>query len=235
MESPSGHIGQLEASAREMEKFTHAIALELQLPLRHIESCSEQLLKNAGNQIDPKSQSYLKKISEASHRMAGLVDDLLAFSRIGQAEMYHLSLSLKDIVNEVIHELRHKIEGRKVEWIVGDLPEVMGDSVMLWQVMMNLISNALKFTRTRDQTRIEIGASDSGNQHIVFVRDNGVGFDSQSAAKLFAVFKRLHSDEFEGTGVGLANVRRIIERHGGKAWAEGESGEGATFYFSLPK
>jgi PAS domain S-box-containing protein len=228
-------VTRVESAAREMEKFAHAIALDLQLPLRHIESCSELLLKSAAVRLDPKSQSYLRAISESSHRMAHLVDDLLAFSRIGQAEMYHLSLSLKDIVNEVIHELRHQTEGREVEWMVGSLPQVMGDSVMLWQVMMNLISNALKFTRTKDRARIEIGSSDCGKEHIVFVRDNGVGFDSQCAGRLFTIFKRLHSDEFEGTGVGLANVRRIVERHGGRVWAEGETGEGATFYFTLPK
>jgi light-regulated signal transduction histidine kinase (bacteriophytochrome) len=234
-EHSRNRVARLEAGAREMEDFAHAIAIDLQLPLRHIESCSEWLLKRAASRFDPKSHSYLKSISEASHRMARLVDDLLAFSRIGRAEMYHLSLSLKDIVNEVIHELRHETEGRNIEWMIGNLPQVMGDSVMLWHVMMNLISNALKFTRTRGPARIEIGSSDSGKEHTIFVRDNGVGFDSQSAEKLFAVFKRLHSDEFEGTGVGLANVRRIIERHGGKVWAEGETGEGATFYFTLPK
>lgn len=232
---PCGRVANPEAAVLEMEKFTQAIALDLQLPLRHIESCSELLLKSTARHLDPKGQSYLKTISQASHQIARLVDDLLAFSRIGQAEMYHLSLSLKDIVNEVIHELRHETEGRNIEWIVGNLPEVMGDSVMLWQAMMNLISNALKFTRTKEHARIEIGNTDSGKEHTIFVRDNGVGFDSQCAGKLFAIFKRLHSDEFEGTGVGLANVRRIIERHGGNVWAEGATGEGATFYFTLPK
>ncbi len=234
-EHPSSRVGNPEAAVREMEKFTHAIALDLQLPLRHIESCSELLLKSTASHLDPKSQSYLKTISEASHRIARLVDDLLAFSRIGQAEMYHLSLSLKDIVKEIIHELRHETEGRNVEWVVGNLPEVMGDSIMLWQAMMNLISNALKFTRTKERARIEIGSTDSGREYTIFVRDNGVGFDSHCAGRLFAIFKRLHSDEFEGTGVGLANVRRIIERHGGKVWAEGATEEGATFYFTLPK
>lgn len=232
---PASRVANPEAAVREMEKFTHAIALDLQLPLRHIESCSELLLKSTASHLDPKSQSYIKTISEASHRIARLVDDLLAFSRIGQAEMYHLSLSLKDIVKEIIHELRHETEGRNVEWVVGNLPEVMGDSVMLWQAMMNLISNALKFTRTRESAKIEIGCTDSGKEHTIFVRDNGVGFDSVSAGRLFAIFKRLHADEFEGTGVGLANVRRIIERHGGRVWAEGATEEGATFYFTLPR
>ena len=149
--------------------------------------------------------------------------------------MYHLSLSLKEVVKEVIHDLRQETEGRNVEWIIGDLPEVMGDSVMLWQVMTNLISNALKFTRTKEHARIEIGATGNEREHTIFVRDNGVGFAPYCADRLFGVFQRLHTEEFEGTGVGLANVRRIIERHGGKAWAEGQEGDGATFYFTLPK
>jgi signal transduction histidine kinase/CheY-like chemotaxis protein len=231
----SEHVARLEAASTEMEKFTHAIALDLQLPLRDIESCSELLFKSAGAQLDQKNQSYLQRISEAAHRMGRLVDDLFTFSRIGQTEMYHLSLSLKDIAREVIHDLRHETEGRKIDWLIGDLPEVTGDSVMLWQVMTNLISNAVKFTRTKEHARIEIGTMDNDREHVFFVRDNGVGFDAQCADRLFGVFQRLHTTEFEGTGVGLANVRRIIERHGGKVWAEGQTGEGATFYFTLPK
>jgi light-regulated signal transduction histidine kinase (bacteriophytochrome) len=218
-----------------LEKFTQAIALDLRLPLRRIESCSELLAKSTGDRLDPKSQSYLKAIAESAHRMIHLVDDLFTFSRIGQTEMYHLHLSLKEIAKEVIHDLRHEMEGRKVEWVIGDLPEVTGDSVMLWQVMTNLISNALKFTRVKEHTRIEIGAMDNEREHVIFVRDNGVGFNSGAADKLFGVFQRLHTGEFEGTGVGLANVRRIIERHGGRVWAEGAEGEGATFYFTLPR
>jgi PAS domain S-box-containing protein len=228
-------VARLEAATSEMEKFTHAIALDLQLPLRDIESCSELLVKSAGEQLDQKSQTYLRTITEAAHRMGRLIDDLFTFSRIGQSEMYHLSLSLKEVVKEVIHDLRQETEGRNVEWIIGDLPEVMGDSVMLWQVMTNLISNALKFTRTKEHARIEIGATGNEREHTIFVRDNGVGFAPYCADRLFGVFQRLHTEEFEGTGVGLANVRRIIERHGGKAWAEGQEGDGATFYFTLPK
>ncbi|HEX4263349.1 MAG TPA: ATP-binding protein [Verrucomicrobiae bacterium] len=229
------HMAKLEAASTEMEKFTHAIAHDLQLPLRDIESCSELLVKSAGTQLDQKNQSYLKTITEAAHRMGRLIDDLFAFSRIGQTEIYRLNLNLGDITREVIHDLRQETEGRDVEWVIGNLPEVMGDSVMLWQVMTNLISNALKFTRTKERARIEVGARDDDREHIFFVRDNGVGFDPQCADRLFGVFQRLHTTEFEGTGVGLANVRRIIERHGGRVWAEGEAGEGAIFYFTLPK
>ena len=230
-----GPVAKLEAASAEMEKFTYAIAHDLQLPLRDIESCSELLVKSAADQLDQKNQSYLRTISEAVGRMGRLVDDLFAFSRIGQTEMYRLNLNLGDISREVIHDLRHKTEGRNIEWVIGNLPEVMGDSVMLWQVMTNLISNALKFTRTKAQARIEIGTREDDREHVFFVRDNGVGFDPQCADRLFGVFQRLHTAEFEGTGVGLVNVRRIIERHGGRVWAEGETGEGAAFYFTLPK
>ena len=229
------HVAKLEAASSEMEKFTHAIALDLQLPLRDIESCSELLMKSAREQLDQKDQNYLATIHKSAHRMSRLVDDLFTFSRIGQTPMYRLSLSLKEVTKEVIHDLRNETEGRNVEWVIGELPEVMGDSVMLWQVMTNLISNALKFTRTKEHARIEVGAMENDREHTIFVRDNGVGFDSQCADRLFGVFQRLHTQEFEGTGVGLANVRRVIERHGGRVWAEGEVGEGATFYFTLPK
>jgi PAS domain S-box-containing protein len=229
------HVARLEAAGSEMEKFTHAVALDLQLPLRDIESCAELLMKSAGGQLDQKSHNYLDTIQKAAHRMGRLVDDLFTFSRIGQSQMYHLPLSLKDVAKEVIHDLRQEIEGRNVEWVIGDLPEVAGDSVMLWQVMTNLISNALKFTRTKEHARIEVGAAENEREHTIFVRDNGVGFDPTCADRLFGVFQRLHTDEFEGTGVGLANVRRIIERHGGRVWAEGATGEGAAFYFTLPK
>ncbi len=228
-------VAQLEAATREMEKFTHAIGREIQVPLRHLESCSELLVKTALDQLDPKSQGHLKAISESARRMDRLVDDLLTFSRIGQTEMYRLNLSLKEITREVIHDLRHETDGRSVEWVLGELPEVSGDSVMLWQVMTNLISNALKFTRTRPRARIEIGSSDGENEHVIFVRDNGVGFAPRYAEQLFSVFQRLHKTDFEGTGIGLANVRRIIERHGGRVWAEGEEDGGAAFYFSIPK
>jgi len=228
-------LARLEAAGSEMEKFTHAIALDLQLPLRQIDSCAELLAKSSTDQLDQKNRNYLETIRDAAQRMGRLVDDLFTFSRIGQTQMYHLSLSLKEVAKEVIHDLRHQTEGRNVEWVIGDLPEVLGDSVMLWQVMTNLISNALKFTRTKERARIEVGAKDEGSKHVIFIRDNGVGFSAQCADRLFGVFQRLHTEEFEGTGVGLANVRRIVERHGGKVWAEGAPGEGATFYFSLPK
>jgi PAS domain S-box-containing protein len=229
------HLARVEAENREMEEFTHAISLDLRSPLRHIESFSQLLLKTAPDRLDDKSQTYLKTISESAHRMSRLVDDLFTFSRIGQAEMYRLHTSIAEIVKEVIHDLRHETEGRDVQWVIGKLPEAMGDPVMLWRVMTILISNALKFTRPRKHARIEIGSEENEREFIFYVRDNGVGFDNHYADRLFGVFQKLHAKEFEGTGVGLANVRRIIHRHGGNVWAEGEADEGATFYFSLPK
>jgi len=228
-------VARLEAAGSEMEKFTNAVALDLQLPLRDIESCAELLMKSAGGQLDQKNHDYLDTIQKSARRMGKLVDDLFTFSRIGQTQMYHLPLSLKDVTKEVIHDLRGEAEGRQVDWVIGNLPEVSGDSVMLWQGMTNLISNALKFTRTKEHARIEVGATEDDREHTIFVRDNGVGFDPACAERLFGVFQRLHTQEFEGTGVGLANVRRIVERHGGRVWAEGATAEGATFYFTLPK
>jgi PAS domain S-box-containing protein len=233
-ESVRARTTELEAAHREMEQFAYATALELRVPLRHIESFSGLLQKSAGDRLDPKCRGYLKTISESAEEMSHLIDDLFTFSRIGQTDMYRLRLSLADIVKEVVHDLRGETEGRHIEWVIGNLPEVDGDPVMLWLVMTNLISNAVKFTRPRRVARIEIDSMKAEGEVIVYVRDNGVGFNMHYANRLFGVFQRLHNEDFEGAGVGLANVRRIIERHGGRVWAEGADGEGATFYFSLP-
>ena len=179
---------------------------------------------------------YLHTISESATRMGQLIDDLLVFSRMGRQEMLQASVNLDQLVKSVQHDLRHDTQNRQISWSVGALPEVKGDPAMLRQVFSNLLANAVKFTSTRALAKIEIG-SDQGNpaETVIFVRDNGVGFDMQYAGKLFGVFQRLHrANEFEGTGIGLANVRRIIHRHGGRTWAESILDHGATFYFSLP-
>jgi PAS domain S-box-containing protein len=225
----------LQAAIRELEDFTYAVARDLHTPLRHIETFAEILLKSAGNQFDPKSTGHLKTISESAQKMSRLVDDLFTFSRIGRADMYRLHLSLAEVVREVIHDLRAESEGREIEWMVGELPEVVGDPVMMWLAMTNLISNALKFSRPRPVARIEIGSSRTENEHVIFVRDNGVGFDAQQGHRLFKIFQRLHASEFDGSGVGLTNVRRIVQRHGGRVWAESTAEHGTTFYFSLPR
>ncbi len=229
------HNDQLQSAHREFEEFTHVIAGDLRMPLRHIESFCEILLKTAAEKLDPKSQNYLKTISDSAHKMSKLIDDLFTFSRIGQTDMYRLHLSLNEIVKEVIHDLRPEFENRAIDWRIGDMPEVEGDPVMLWLVLTNLVSNALKFTRNREPAVIEIGARAAETETVVCVRDNGVGFDPHRSGKLFNIFQRLHGKEFEGTGVGLVNVRRIVERHGGRVWAEGEEEKGAAFYFSLPR
>ena len=186
--------------------------------------------------LDDKAKRYLQTISESATRMGQLIDDLLVFSRMGRQEMLHGTVNLNQLIASVLHDLRHDLQDRTISWTIAQLPEVTGDAAMLRQVFANLVSNAIKFTGTRSQATIEIGSRQGSQEEaVVFVRDNGVGFDMRYANKLFGVFQRLHrADEFDGTGIGLANVRRIIHRHGGKTWAEGALGEGATFFVSLP-
>jgi signal transduction histidine kinase len=176
-------------------------------------------------------------ILESAQRMGNLIDDLLAFSRIGRAEAHKRVVSLEQLVQEALSEVRPETEGRNIVWKVGALPEWYGDGSMLRLAFVNLISNAAKFTRTRPQAEIEVGCTgQKPDQVVIFVRDNGVGFNMKYANKLFGVFQRLHPTEaFEGTGIGLATVQRIVHRHGGKVWAEGTVDQGATFYFSLSK
>jgi light-regulated signal transduction histidine kinase (bacteriophytochrome) len=187
--------------------------------------------------VDEKCNHYMAMILDAAKRMGNLIDDLLAFSRIGRTEQQNTLVSLTQLVNEAVTETRQDTEGRNIDWKIGALPDFYGDRSMLKLVVVNLIANALKFTRTRPQASIEIGCVEGNrNDLIVFVRDNGVGFDMTYVNKLFGVFQRLHQlDAFEGTGIGLATVQRIIHRHGGKVWAEGLVDRGATFYFSAPK
>jgi light-regulated signal transduction histidine kinase (bacteriophytochrome) len=175
-------------------------------------------------------------ISDSAKRMSTLIDDLLSFSRMGRNEMITGQVDLGELVGEVVRQFETETEKRNVEWNIAALPSVRGDQSMLKIVLTNLISNALKFTRPCLLPRIEIGSTQEPNEVVIFVRDNGVGFDMEYMSKLFGVFQRLHRQEdFEGTGIGLANVRRIINRHGGRTWAESEIDHGATFYFTLPK
>ena len=187
--------------------------------------------------LDDKSRRYINTILDSSKKMGTLIDDLLSFSRIGRAETRETLVSLNQLVGEIQSELWREVEGRNMTWKVGPLPEVYGDRSMLKVALVNLISNAVKFTRTRTTPEIEIGRGDPKSDGIVvFVKDNGVGFDMKYVNKLFGVFQRLHkANEFEGTGIGLATVQRIIRRHGGQVWAEGQVGGGARFYLSLPK
>jgi PAS domain S-box-containing protein len=227
----------LEASNKELEAFAYSISHDLRAPLRHMIGYTELLQKHASSVVDDKGRRYMMMILESAKRMGTLIDDLLAFSRIGRAETRETMVSLDQLVREVQNEASHETEGRSMTWKIGALPDLYGDRSMLKLAFVNLISNAIKFTRTRSTPEIEIGYTNKRDDGaVVFVKDNGVGFDMRYVNKLFGVFQRLHrTEEFEGTGIGLATVQRIIHRHGGRVWAEGQVGAGATFYLSLPK
>jgi light-regulated signal transduction histidine kinase (bacteriophytochrome) len=195
----------------------------------------EILQSEATGKLDESSRQHLQTVADSATNLGHLIDALLDFSRMGRTEMHEQLVSLAALVEEARHELRHDLKDRDIEWRIAELPEAQGDPFLLRQVFVNLLSNAIKYTRTRHQAKIEIGATVTEQEIVVFIRDNGVGFDMQYGDKLFGVFQRLHTArEFDGTGIGLANVRRIIHRHGGRTWAEGKVGSGATFYFSLP-
>jgi signal transduction histidine kinase len=223
-----------EAANQELEAFSYSISHDLRAPLRAIAGFSRILIEEYGPQLDRQAQHYLQRVYDGAKHMGHLIDDVLAFSRFSRQPLNKQPVDMAALVRQALRELRSEYEERQVELTLGELPVCQADPALLKQVMMNLLSNALKYTRRQAVAQIEIGAQPSGDRPIYFVRDNGVGFDMRSAHKLFGVFQRLHAtDEFEGTGVGLAIVQRIIQRHGGKVWADAEPGQGATFYFTL--
>ncbi|HZH03953.1 MAG TPA: PAS domain S-box protein [Myxococcaceae bacterium] len=227
---------QLEEVNRELESFTYSVSHDLRAPLRHITGFAELLSKRSGGLLDERARGYVRTISEAAQQGGRLVDDLLAFSRMGRAEVRKVVVPLSEVVAEARRELAPEAEGRTVNWKVGPLPSVDADPSLLRMVFQNLLSNALKYTRPRAEAEIEVLAHERSDDTEVIVRDNGVGFDMQYVGKLFGVFQRLHTvEQFEGTGIGLANVRRIISRHGGHTWAESTLGQGASFHFTLPR
>jgi signal transduction histidine kinase len=231
------HIQQTEASNKELEAFSYSVSHDLRAPLRHITGFVELLNKRDLSALDEKSRHYLTVISESARKMGTLIDDLLTFSRMSRTEIKKTGIDFGLLVREIISELGEETQGREIIWEIAAMPAVDGDPAMLRQVLVNLIANALKFTRQLPRARIEIGAvTHQPDETLFYVKDNGVGFDMKYVDKLFGLFQRLHSsEEFEGTGVGLANVQRIIHRHGGRVWAEGAVGGGAVFWFSLPK
>ncbi|HWI58474.1 MAG TPA: ATP-binding protein [Bacillota bacterium] len=227
---------ELEAANKELEAFSYSVSHDLRAPLRHIEGFVEILMATKAPAFDAESHRLLETVADSAKQMSRLIEDLLTFSRTARTELRKTSIPLADLVQACIRDLAQEAQNRDVEWVLKDLPQVEADPALLRQVMLNLIGNALKYSRTRKLTRIEISTMPADSEHIIYVRDNGVGFDMRYVQKLFGVFQRLHrASDFEGTGVGLANVRRIIHRHGGRTWAEGELNKGATFYFSLPR
>ncbi|HNV85446.1 MAG TPA: PAS domain S-box protein [Candidatus Omnitrophota bacterium] len=226
---------QLEDAVKELEAFTYSVSHDLRSPLRAINGFANALLEDFGPKLEPEAQRFLNLISSNASNMGKLIDDLLALSRIGRHEISRTTVDMRKLVETVIKEVEKESPGRVFEWVVGDLPPCVGDPGLIQQVWANLLSNAAKFTRVSEQAKIEIGAQSENEMNVYFVKDNGVGFDMQYSSKLFKVFQRLHGpSEFEGSGVGLAIVHRIVYRHGGKTWGEGSVGGGAVFYFSIP-
>jgi signal transduction histidine kinase len=228
-------VTELTALNQELEAFSYSVSHDLRAPLRHITGFAALLEQHTASSMDDKGRRYLATMTGAANRMGRLIDDLLAFSRMGRTPLAKRRVLLDELVQDVCKEVSAGAEHRKIEWTVQPLPAVDADPSMLRLAMVNLLSNAVKYTAPRAPAHIEIGTNGNGDETVVFVRDDGVGFDMQYAPKLFGVFQRLHgSDQFEGTGIGLANVRRIIQRHGGRVWAEAQIDRGATFYLSLP-
>ncbi len=228
---------ELETANKELEGFTYSVSHDLRAPLRHIDGFIKLLQAKVEAVLDEQSRHYMDNISDAAQKMGRLIDGLLSFARMGHHAMSVQPVALGPLVQDIIRELEPDTAGRNIDWRIGGLPVVSGDEAMLRLVLVNLISNALKYTRCRRQARIEIGSQPGqDSETVMFVRDNGAGFDMAYADKLFGMFQRLHhSDEFEGTGIGLANVHRIMTRQGGRTWATGELHHGATFYFALPR
>jgi|GEM_PF-826017 PAS domain S-box-containing protein len=225
---------QLAAANRELEAFSYSVSHDLQAPLRHINGFAHVLQKDFGPQLGPEAQEHLQLIQEGATKMSKMIEDLLKLARLDRREMALKMTPLSSLVQNVVQGLKPETAGRQIEWHIGSLPSVHCDPGLMQQVFANLLSNAVKYTRHRDLAVIQIDQTMANGQLVMFVRDNGAGFDRKHATQLFGVFQRFHSaDEFEGTGVGLATVQRIIHKHGGRVWADAEKEKGATFYFTL--
>ncbi len=226
---------KLEEANKEMEAFGYSVSHDLRAPLRHIHGYVD-LLREDDETDETERQRYMTVIAESARRMGNLIDSLLAFSRMGRMALQPVATDMTAVVAECRQELAPDLEGRDIAWTVGPLPTVNVDRGLFRQVWLNLLGNAIKYTKYRDHATIEVGATETPGEHQFFVKDNGAGFDMEHARKLFGIFQRLHlKEEFDGTGIGLANVRRIVTRHGGRTWAQAEIDKGATFFFTLPK
>jgi light-regulated signal transduction histidine kinase (bacteriophytochrome) len=227
---------QLESANKELEAFSYSVSHDLRAPLRAINGFAGIISEDFGPQLPAEAKKYLERIRKGGEKMGCLIDDLLAFSQLNRQSMNRRTVDMVRLVKVVLKEQNPQGSSRQVEIKVGNLPVCHGDAALLKQVWMNLLSNAIKYSRGRTQAMVEIGCKREMDQNVYFVRDNGAGFDMTYAHKLFGVFQRLHhSDEFEGTGVGLAIVQRIVFRHGGHVWAEAEVDRGATFYFTVAR
>ena len=227
---------QLEIVNLELEAFSHSVSHDLRAPLRHINGFAEILKEEFYSQLPEKARTYLDTISDAAKKMNRLIDDLLNLSRTNRTQLKRSTLKMNQVLDDALSEVRPLLENRNVDFKISSLPEVSGDYNLLRMVWINLLDNAIKYTRNKREAIIQIDYKIEKKEFIFCISDNGVGFDMQYADKLFGVFQRLHAvDEFEGNGIGLSNVRRIISRHGGRTWAEAEVDKGAAFYFSLPE
>jgi light-regulated signal transduction histidine kinase (bacteriophytochrome) len=220
-----------------LEAFSYTVSHDLRAPLRHVSGFAEALREHSEAKLDDQARRYLTKVQDAAGEMGKLIDHLLAFSRMGRSELRLELVDMTALLQRSRDDLQLEVQDRSIEWQIRDLPKVKADASLMRQVWTNLLSNAVKYTRPRDPARIEVGCEDTPNgEYVFFVRDNGVGFDMKYADKLFGVFQRLHrARDFEGTGIGLAIVRRIVNRHGGHVWAEGKLDGGTTVHFALRK
>ena len=227
---------QLKEANEELEAFAYSVSHDLRVPLRAIDGFSRILMEDYGDSLDEEGNRLISIVRDNTEKMGDLIDDILLLSRVGRQKMKGFEIDMEYLVRNVWEDLRPDWEGREIELIVVDLPNAQGDRILMAQVFQNLLSNSIKFTRNKNPAVIEVGAQNYNDEIIYYVKDNGAGFDMKYIDKLFGLFQRLHTaEEFEGTGVGLSIVQRIIKRHGGQVWGEGEPFKGATIYFTLPK